>query len=151
MQQMRNVAPVANVDLLPGVMDRGVIVRRILQLDHAQRHAVHIQQNVRAAGFCLSVVGVLNCELVDGAEEIVFRLFKVDQRHHAGRSALWRELNSVDHPAIDLVQRCKIALRANKTHIVHDLAHLFCQQIRIGLAQKLLQIVGVQNLPAGSA
>ena len=150
-QQSGNVTPITHIDLLPGILDGGIGIGRILQFYHANRQPVHIEQHIRPAVLGHSVVDILYRELVDRTENIVFRFLKVDQGDHAGNSALRRKLYAVDHPTIDLMQRGKVALSAGKAHGIHDLPDFLRRQIRIGLAQKLLQVVNIQNLPLGAA
>ena len=151
MQQMRNVTPIADIDLLPRVENRSVCIRRIFQLDHAHRHSIDIEKNIRPPVFRLSVIGVLHRKLVDRTENVVLRDLKVDQRNHLSQTVLGGKLNAVHHPAVYLVQGGKIALCARQTDLVHDLANFIRGQSRIGTAQKLLQIIGVQDLSPGTA
>ena len=73
-------------------------------------------------------------------------MIEVNQRHHARDTVLRSELNAVDHPAIQLVQRGKIALRTGKAHRIHDLPDFFGQQIGLCNAQKMLQIIQIQHI-----
>lgn len=98
MQQMRNVPPIADADLLPGVVDGGVGIGGVLQLDEAQGQAVDEQQHVRPAVFGDAVVGIFHGELVHGSEEVVLRVVEVDQCHHPGDAALRDELDPTIQP-----------------------------------------------------
>ena len=62
------------LELIPRRSDSRVLVRRVLQLDHAQRQAVDEQQHVRPA--CVSVFG--HAELVNRQPVVVGRGLKVD-------------------------------------------------------------------------
>ena len=151
MQQMRDIAPIADIDLLPGIIDGSVGICRILQLNYAQRHAVDKQNDIRTAVFLLTVVDVFHGELIDYPEKVILRVFKIDQLDHLRQTRLRRKLNAIYHPAIDFVQHGKVSFRTHKTHVVHDLPYFISLQIRIGLGQKLLHIVQIQNLPLGTA
>ena len=61
--QLRLVGP----ELLPGVTEGGVLVRRVLELDDGERQAVDEQHDVGAA----LVVALDHCELVDGEPVVV--------------------------------------------------------------------------------
>ena len=146
MQQVRDVAPIADIDLLPGVVNRGMRIRGILQLDDAQGHAVDKQKHIRAAVFHHAVVHVLDLELVDHAEHIGLRMVEVNQRHHTRDAILRSELDAVDHPAIQLMQRGEIALCTGKAHRIHDLPDFIGHQVGLRAAQKMLQIVQIQHI-----
>ena len=143
MQQMRNIAPIADIDLFPCIVNRRVFIRRVLQLDDAQRHSVDKKKNIRAAGLRLPVVGVFHGELINRAEDIFLRILKLNQIDHSGKSRLRGELNSVHHPVVHLMQCGKITFRTRKAHGVHDLLNLIRGQIRVGSVQEKLHVISV--------
>lgn len=151
MQQMGGVTPVAGVNLLPCMENGGVRLGGILQFDDAQGHTIDEEQNIGTAVFGLAVVGVLHGELIDGPENVVLRLLKIDQGDHPGQSAPGCEGDAVHHPAVNLVQSRKLVVRANETDSVKNLLNLFGVEVGIGLAQKLHKIIGIQNLTLGTA
>src|SRR2546428_34774 len=63
------------LELLEGGPDRGVLVGRVLQLDHRQRQTVHEEDDVRAAG----VLPLGDGELVDRQPVVVVWLVEVDR------------------------------------------------------------------------
>ena len=65
-EQVRELGPVG-LDLLPGRPDRGLLVRRVLELDQAERKAVDEQHDVRAP----LVLSVDDGELVDRQPVVV--------------------------------------------------------------------------------
>ena len=148
-EQVRDIAPVTDRYLFPGIKDRCVFIRRVLQFDHAKRHTVDKQNDIRSAVFRLSIVCILDRKLIDCTEDILIRIIKVDQRHHARLSALRRELDPVDHPVVYFMQCGKIALRAGKADGIHDLPDFIGDQIRIRFAQKLFQIIDIQHIAHG--
>ena len=145
MQKMRDIAPITNGDLLIGIKNRCVGIGRILELDDTQRHTVDVQKNIGTAIFLLTIVDILDGELVHGTEDIIFGMLKVNKRNHTGKSTLRNKLHAVNHPSVHRVKRGELALRTNKAHFVHDLMDFVGSQIRIGLAQKLLHIIRIQN------
>ena len=72
-EEGRQLGPVG-LELLPGGPDRGVLVRRVLQLDDSQRQAVDEQYHVGPPGVPVLCDG----ELVDGQEVVGVRLVEVD-------------------------------------------------------------------------
>ena len=134
MQKMRNISPIANVDLLPCVINCGTCICRIFQLDHTQRHSVDKEKNIWPAVFCLPVVRILHGELIDCTENVIFRMLKINQGYHSGQTILRCELDAVYHPTIHLVQCGKIALCTGQADCVDDLPNLVRSQLRIGIA-----------------
>ena len=145
MQKMRDIAPITNGDLLIGIKNRRIGIGRILELNDTQRHTVDIQKNIRTAILLLTIIDIFYGKLVHGAEDIVFGMLKVNECNHAGKSTLRNELHAVNHPTVHRVKRGELALRTNKAHFVHNLMDFVGSQIRIGLAQKLLHIIHIQN------
>lgn len=92
------------------------------------------------------VLHILYGKLINTTENILPGIFKVDQRYHSRQAALGRELNAVHHPAIDLVQSCKIAFCTDKANGIHNAMDLVWQQIRVGVGQETFQIVGIQHI-----
>ena len=90
----------------------------------------HEQQNVRAAGLFLSVVGVLHDELIHSPESVLSRLLKIDEGHHPCQTVLGHELDAEHHPTIQLVQGGKIAFAACKMHGIVELVDLPGSQVR---------------------
>ena len=62
------------LELIPGRPDRGVLVRRVLQLDHAQRQTVHEKHHVRPPR--VAVLG--DAELVDRQPVVGIGFLEVD-------------------------------------------------------------------------
>jgi len=63
------------LDLVEGIPDVGLLVGRVLQLDHRQRQAVDEGHQVRAT----RLFGAAHGELADQQEIVIARLGKVDQ------------------------------------------------------------------------
>ena len=108
MQQMRNVAPVAQVYLLPCVGDGSPLVGRVLQFHDTYRKAIDIEQHIGSSLMGLSVVGVFHCELVHHSEIVAVRIRKVYQMHGAWFTSASGDANTVHHPAIYLVKCGKV-------------------------------------------
>ena len=143
MKQMRYVAPITDIYLLPSVINCCSGISRIFQLNHTQRQSVDIKQNIRSSVFDLSIVVIFHCKLIDRSENVVFRILEVNQRNHFGDTVLRSKLNTVHHPSVNLMQCCKITFGTYQTHSIYYLLHFFCNQIRVGLAQKLFQIIKI--------
>ena len=94
------------LELLPRRPDGGVLVRRVLKLDHAQRQPVHKQNHVRPA----RVPVLRNGELVDCQPVVVGRLAEVDDTNdvpaHRSPGFPVLDLHAVhDHPMKSPVPR----------------------------------------------
>ena len=140
---MRNIAPIAEVNLFPCTINRRIAICRVFQFNNTQGNSVDKKKNIRAAGLRLPVVGVFHGELINRAEDIFLRILKLNQIDHSGKSRLRGELNSVHHPVVHLMQRGKIIFRTRKAHGVHDLLNLIRSQIRVGSVQEKLYVISV--------
>ena len=65
------------IDLFARCLDRGILVRRILQLDHGQREAIDEDDDVRPS----IVLAFDDRELVHDEPVVRFRMLEVDQLH----------------------------------------------------------------------
>ena len=97
----------------------------IFELYYAQRHTIDEKKNVRASVFNHTVVHVLHCKLIDYAEHVCIRVFKVNQLNHTAQAILRSKLDAVDHPAVQLMQCRKIAFSAGQPNPIHDLSNFF--------------------------
>ena len=140
---MRNISPVANVDLFPCIIDRRIGVCRIFQLNDAQGHAVYEQKNIRTACFLHTVIGILNNKLIDCTKDVAFRMLKVDKSNHARAPVLRGKLNTIYHPTVYSVKCRKLTFCTHEANSVHDLMNFIGSQIGVGLAQKLLHIIHI--------
>ena len=148
-QQVRDVPPVANGDLLPSIVNGRIGGSWVFQFNNAQRHSVHEQQNVRAAGLFLSVVGVLHNKLVHSPENVLFRPIIIDEGHHPCQTVLGHKLDAEHHPAVQLVQGGKIAFAACKMHGIVELVDLPGSQVWGILFQKFFEVRFQQHFMSG--
>ena len=82
MQQMRNIAPIAEVNLFPCTINRRIAICRVFQFNNTQGNSVDKQKDVRSTILRLPVIGILNNELIDRTEYIFLRIFKINQIDH---------------------------------------------------------------------
>ena len=134
MQQVGNITPIPRIDLFPSVIDGCLCVRRIFQFDNTKGHTIHVQKHVRTAVFHLPVVCIFHRELINRTEDIIVGVFKVDKRNHFRKPRLRRELNTVHHPPVNLMQSRELAFRTNKTDGIYDLRYFFHRQVGVHLA-----------------
>ena len=87
MQQTGNISPVADVYLLPGIVDSSIGIRGVLELNNANRETIDIKQNIRPTGLCLPIVNVLDGKLIDNPKYILVCMIwiEVNERNHLGR------------------------------------------------------------------
>ena len=135
------------LELLPRRPDGGVLVRRVLQLDHPQRQPVHEQHHVRPAR--VPVLG--DCELVDRQPVVVDAVLEVDDPHdvapHRAPGLPVLDLHSVyDHPVKGPVTRLhRRPLRPRQ--LPKSIVHRIRRQPRVQLRQCAPQAPPQHHLP----
>ena len=136
MQKLRNVAPVADINLLPGIIDSCSCITGVFKLKDTQRHAIDKEQDIRSACFALAVVDVFYAVLIYDTEDVFFRMLKINQLYYFWRAVMRRKQNAVNHPVIYVVQRCKFTAAANKAYFIINGADFVNSQLRIGVFEK---------------
>ena len=142
-KKARDVPPVPDINLFPRIMNRSISIRRILKFNDTYREAIDEKKHIWPTCFGLSVIDVLDSELVNDPEYIVVHIVIINKRNHSRCSIFAYELNTVYHPTVNLVKCSKVRIATDKTNIVSYQPYLIILQIRILLLQKLQEIIHV--------
>ena len=150
-QQVRDVPPVADIDLFVGVEDGGVGFAGILEFDDAERNAVDIEQHIGAAVLALTVVHIIDRELVHYPESVILGMLEVDETDHVRSAILRGELNAVHQHGVDVVQRGELAFRSGEPNSVDQFRNLVRDEKRMRCGNEGVNIFGDQHVhPAGA-
>ena len=138
---MRNIPPVANINLLPSIINSRIGISRIFKFNNTQGHTIYKQEHIRSTIFFLTIVCIFYCKLVHYTKDILIPIVKINKWYHSWLPILRRKLNTIYHPAIYFVQSSKITFRSYKTDIIVNLCHFLFDQLRVGVCYKLLEII----------
>ena len=149
-QQTGNVAPIADVNLLPGILDGCIGVGGILQLYHADGHTVHIEQHIGPTVLGYSIIDIVNGKLVDNAEDVFLGILKVYQVDGCRLTVFVYGRQAIHHPFIYLMQGGKICVGPHQPDVVGYSLQLLVFHILVVVLQKLKKVVHIQHLfPVG--
>jgi hypothetical protein len=137
--EQRGDLGLVGLELVEGRPDRGVLVGRVLELDHRQREPVHEEHHVRPAG----VLPLAHGELVDGKPVVVAGRLEVEYARlrpgdrAVGAAILHRDAVSQHavHGAIALHQRRRFGPHELAVGVFQRLG----RQIRVETDQRLTQ------------
>ena len=146
MQQLRDIAPIARDDLLPGIHDAHSVIGRILQFKNADGDTIHIEQNIGTAFPLLAMIGVGNGQLVHHAKDVLRGTRKIHERHLLRQPLLGLKGKAIHEPAVHPVERGEITARIGIKDLIAQTLDILHGESRIRLAQELFQIIHIDDL-----
>ena len=141
--QVRNVAAIANVNLVVRIGYGGIGVGGILQLDNASGNTIHQQQHIGNTHLVASAVAHL--KLIGYAENILLRVLEVDVLH----KDLLIFFKAVESPTIAVEQKRSAEgvvkrIFADVAKVAHNGIILRLRQHRILRGEKVAEVIFVE-------
>ena len=123
--QIRDVAHIASANLGMGIINRGIYLGRILQLDDTDWNTIHKEHHVWAT----VLASLLHYKLVDTAEDITLRALEIDVLQLKRQTFCRSIIIAVTIEIECVLESIIFILSAHISDVSHDAIHLILREI----------------------